>query len=51
MNYSAFTQEKKVSAGAMLPEVDAIVENFTDIDESVYELWLRGLSSEIFCAL
>ncbi|KAF2355441.1 Acidic fibroblast growth factor intracellular-binding protein [Trinorchestia longiramus] len=28
----------------MMPEVDAFVENFTDIDENVYDLWLRGLS-------
>ena len=37
---------KTKEAIAMLPEVDAIVENFTDIDEGVYTLWLRGLSSK-----
>ena len=28
----------------MAPEVNAIIENFTDIDVQVYNIWLKGLS-------
>jgi hypothetical protein len=30
-----------------MPEVDAMIENYTGIDETVYDLWLKGLSGKI----
>uniref|UniRef100_A0A6A7FSD2 Acidic fibroblast growth factor intracellular-binding protein-like n=2 Tax=Hirondellea gigas TaxID=1518452 RepID=A0A6A7FSD2_9CRUS len=44
MNYYQLATKNQNNSAAMLPEVAAIVENFTDIDENVYDLWLRGLS-------